>query len=196
MDLGDEIQTKETVLGAYDGTNGTWSASDMAIGLSFSHKINNAMSLGATGKYIKQEIAGYSANAYAMDLGLLTSFIKQDIKIGLAIQNIGTKLKFISQEDKLPVVIRAGLSYDLNNIILTGDLVKPQDNDLSFLIGCEYNVAKLLSLRAGWKSEDDLSSSGISAGLGLNYNNFSIDYSFEPKDNFGDVHRFSLDYKF
>ncbi|HPG31357.1 MAG TPA: PorV/PorQ family protein [bacterium] len=196
MDLGNEVQTKETALGAYDGTDGTWSASDMSIGLSYSHKLNNALSFGATGKYIKQEIAGYSADAYALDLGLQTTFIEQDIKLGLSVQNIGTKLKFISEEDKLPILIRAGISYGLSDLILSGDLVKAQDNDLILLAGCEYSFAKIFSLRAGWKSNDDLSSSGISAGLGLKYNNFSIDYSFEPKDNFGDVHRFSLDYKF
>jgi len=197
MNLGEESQTKEDALGRYTGIDGKWSASDMALGLSVSRKLNPALSLGCTGKYIKQEIAGYNATAFGFDVGIISSFIEQDIKFGVTIQNVGTKLKFIDDRAGLPLIYRAGVSYTLSgNLFFTGDIVKPDDNNVNLILGAEYSLSNMFALRAGWKSDDDLSNSGISAGLGFKYNNLSIDYSFEPKENFGDIHRFSLDCKF
>jgi len=194
--LGEEEQTTETSLGAYKETSGKWSASDMSLNLGYSYKVNSAMSLGITGKYIQQKISGYSADAFAMDIGLLTSYISDDVKIGLTIQNIGTKLKMIDKEFDLPIIYRAGISYKFVNWLFAADLVKASDNDVNIVTGIEYNFDKILKLRIGWKSNDDLSSSGISTGLGFTYNNLDVDYSFEPKDEFGDVHRVSLNYRF
>jgi len=197
MDLGDELRTKENSLGQYDGTDGRWGASDYAFALSFSHELNRTLAIGGNLKYIKQEIDAYSADAFAIDLGVQTKFINDDITFGASIQNLGTRLKFIEAKTNLPIIYRVGGAYTIvDNFLITGDLVKPNDNDLTFRLGVEYSFNKLLALRAGWNSSDDLSSTGLSAGLGVKYQKISLDYSFEPKKYFGDVHRFSINYSF
>ncbi|HON57709.1 MAG TPA: PorV/PorQ family protein, partial [bacterium] len=123
LDAGNEARTLETTSGAYGGTDGIWTATDMALSLSFAKKLHNTLSFGATGKLIKQEIAGYKADAVALDLGLLTSFIEEDLKLGLSIQNFGTKLKFIEKKESLPIIYRAGIGYKIPNIILSMDLI-------------------------------------------------------------------------
>ncbi|MGB2957357.1 MAG: PorV/PorQ family protein [Bacteroidota bacterium] len=105
LPLGDDhrIGASATVLSAGDieittenqprGTGTFYSATDLAIGLSYSGRLVEFFSFGATFKYITQSIYNESASAVAVDLGTILHTGFNGITIGMAFTNFGTSLK-------------------------------------------------------------------------------------------------------
>ncbi len=71
------------------GTDQYWSASDIAVGLSFGRNLTDRFSFGATGKYISQHIYNSSATSFGLDLGLLYRTANEKVRIGMSISNFG-----------------------------------------------------------------------------------------------------------
>lgn len=176
---------------------GTWTAEDLAINLTYSQVYNENINFGINGKIIRQSNAGYTATAGAIDIGVLfNNFREYDLTYGFSVSNIGTKIKFIKEGDRLPLIWRGGINYILlNSFLLSADIVKPIDNDLYFAFGTEYNYHDMIFVRAGYASNDDIDD-GFRAGLGFKIMSLSLDYAFMPKGYFGDSHRFSISYNF
>ena len=76
-----------------DGTGEYWQASDMAIAFSYARNMTDRFSIGASLKYIHQQIYNESASTVAVDLGLL--FITQfnGLQIGASIRNFGGSME-------------------------------------------------------------------------------------------------------
>lgn len=76
-----------------EGTGEYWQASDMAIALSYARNMTDRFSIGASMKYIHQQIYNESASTVAVDLGLL--FITQfnGLQIGASIRNFGGSME-------------------------------------------------------------------------------------------------------
>ena len=135
LNYGEDIVTTET---AQDGTGETWTASDLAITLSYARNLTDRFSIGGTGKYIQQKIWNSSASSVAVDVGLIYNTGFNGLKIGMSISNfgsdmrmdgkdlfrqidldpshngnnstIGTRLK--TDDWPLPLLFRAGVSMD------------------------------------------------------------------------------------
>lgn len=190
LHMGDIDRTDD-----YGNPAGKFTAEDMAVNLSYAYNYNEDLYFGISGKYIKQSNAGYNANGYAVDLGVIANYFKSNgVTFGASILNIGPEIKFIKDSDKLPLTWRTGLSYNFKKMVLLSfDIVKPRDNNIAEKIGIEYNVNHIAFLRAGYNSDDDISN-GYSYGVGFKLKNVTVDYAFVPQDFFGDSHRFSLTY--
>src|SRR6267143_1326774 len=78
-----------------EGTGESFSAGDIAAGISYARKLTDRFAIGFTGKYIRQSIWHESAEALALDAG--TTF-KTDLfggmTIGATLSNFGTKIAF------------------------------------------------------------------------------------------------------
>jgi hypothetical protein len=88
-------------------------ASDTLIGISYARG-NETLSLGGSLKIIREKIEEENASAFAFDLG--AKFKKTPINklvLGAAVQNLGTKMKFINEETPLPVNIKVVLNGHL-----------------------------------------------------------------------------------
>ena len=86
LDYGDE---EVTTLEQQNGTGDYWSASDIAIGVSFAQNLTDRFSMGGTAKYIHQSIYHETASSGALDLGLIYQNIKGNLRLGMNISNIG-----------------------------------------------------------------------------------------------------------
>ncbi len=82
-----------------EGTGEYFSASDLAIGLSYSRSLSDRFSIGFTGKYIQESIWHEVAYAMAVDVG--TTF-KTDLLggmiIGASLSNFGTSMKLAGRD--------------------------------------------------------------------------------------------------
>ena len=81
---------------------------DLALTLSYARKIRE-IPVGLNLKYIYSEIDKESANAIAFDLGAIYEGIvlrDEKLRVGLAIQNIGTRMKFVKEKSDLPLNFR------------------------------------------------------------------------------------------
>lgn len=133
-----------TTLSEPDGTGETWSASDWAVGVTYSRNLTDRFSIAGTAKMIIQNIWRESATGWALDGGVLYITPFNDMKIGMEIANFGTDLQlggsdlFVSYDSDpsmegnnknipaqyyadsypLPLFFRVGLSMD---VIQLGD---------------------------------------------------------------------------
>jgi len=87
-------EMEETTLREPDGTGRFFSASDLAIGLSYARTLTDRFSVGLTIKYINESLSRESADAFAFDIGSIfaTGFLN-DMKLGFALSNLGTQME-------------------------------------------------------------------------------------------------------
>jgi tetratricopeptide (TPR) repeat protein len=190
----------------YDRSNNKTSnpkASDTAFGFTYAKSFRRGLSLGFTSRLIREDLSAASAQTYTLDLGTLYRFPGDqwwsNLSAGLAVRNLGSKPAFISEATPLPLQTDAGLSYTHWNglVIATIEAHKAQDQNLFYSCGLEATAKRLLSLRAGYRTEKDIRS-GLSAGMGVQLmeDSLSFDYAFVPFEDFGNVHRIGLIYRF
>lgn len=210
--------------GTDEKPQGNFSASDAAFVLSYARPLlsssgsrspQSRMTGGVNLKIIRQDIDGYQAQAVAADFGLLTPLRNTRFTLGLALQNVGTDVRFANESYALPRTLRVGLSWSAAKapLLLSGALSLPRDNAPSFQLGSEFWVTSMLALRSGYflRAENDaagfrgVSSNtdnglarlvGLTAGVGLRFLNMQMDYALVPMGDLGTTHRVTLGFKF
>ena len=186
-----------------------FSPSDTALTISYAREMDSVcikeeqfakVSLGANLKYITSTIK-HTADAFATDIGAKAEY--ENISAGLVLQNAGTSMKFLSEESPLPLNIKTGIAYKIDEEwLLVSDVNIPFDSDPNLAAGAQYNYFfdDLLSIacRAGLNTttKDVPGISGISIGFGITYDSFTFDYAFLPMGDLGDTHRLSISSNF
>ncbi len=100
LDYGEELVTTD-----YDqaGTGEKWSASDLAIGISYSQNLTDRFSIGGTAKFIQEKIYNSSASSFAVDVGLLYNTGYNGLKIGMSIANFGSDMRMDGKDLYKPI---------------------------------------------------------------------------------------------
>lgn len=184
----------------------SYAPSDLSFALSYARVLND-LPVGANLKYISSTIDGTSASAIAADVGvLLDSALKLNVpnlSVGLALQNIGTQMKFNKESFSLPLMLRAGAYYaPLSTVALALDISKPVDTDVIGHLGGEYRYAigqeSSVAGRLGYRTNTEGLSglAGLTTGVGFGYRDLYVDYAFVPYGDLDDTHRVTLGYKF
>ncbi len=121
MDYG---RTEVTTMQMQEGTGETYAANEYAIGFSFGRRLVQWFSFGATAKWVSSNIWHLSANALALDLGVLVnthffSFTGQrehGMSIGMSISNYGTKLTYGGIDLLRPIDILPNENGNFRNV--------------------------------------------------------------------------------
>ncbi len=196
-----DIERRATDTSAPDGTFG---ASDYAYILHYSRPVTGTVDAGANVKIINQKIDDKTAGAVAGDAGVFWKTPYEGLTAGLAVQNFGGEIKFVNDGSPLPLTTRAGAGYIFPagggaNIALAADVVFPRDNDTQFCAGAEYTRVLpkdfSVAMRGGYKtvSQEKLGGlSGLTAGAGLHWKQFGLDFAWVPYGDLGDTFRYSL----
>lgn len=180
----------------------SFSANDIAVGVSYGFRVFELLSFGTTVKYITQSIDNKGASGFAVDLGMKFRTIEDKFTFGVNVQNIGTGMKFINESASLPLNIKIGASVKEENVILSSDFNIPSDNNINFGVGLELlMMEESLALRAGYTKrlgvqEYSEGLSGLTAGIGFIVGDIGLDYAFVPYGNLGATHRISIGFKF
>jgi hypothetical protein len=184
------------------GELGTFDANDMSFSFATAKKgflpdAIEGLDAGCAVKFIRSSIDSKSAFGVAADAGAIYH-ASPKINLSLAIQNLGTKMKFEDSADPLPLNIAAGALYRLSSKFnLTAELSE-YVNDEKFYpaFGAEYWLREGFALRGGYKSGYDTSnlgaSVGLSLGFGLKVSGLGVDYAYLPFGDLGNVHRFGF----
>jgi len=187
---------------------GTFSAGSFYLTSALSRKLNDNLMVGGSVKFIHSSIATYNSSAVAMDLGLIyhVPFI-DDFTVGLGVFNLGTAISaFADTKDPLPLNFVLGFSKPLAHLPLEYcvSINKYVDDDIQVNVGGEFTISKEIYLRLGYNSlgrnqkiggEGD-QFSGVSAGLGFVWQNYSLDYSLSSYGAIGYLNRLSFSYTF
>jgi len=124
--------------------------------------------------------------------------------VALAVQNLGTPMRYIDQSDPLPLSVSAGLLVTaLPGVELSLDLKRfVNEKRNNYNMGMNYNFMPGFALRTGYmmdisgKREAGSVKGGFSAGVGLYFLNTGLDYSMSPFGELGNVQKLSVKKKF
>jgi hypothetical protein len=170
---------------------------NLAAGMSLGYKIQSDFSAGITAKYIMVSLAGNASRAIAADFGIKYSI--SNFTFGLALANIGQKMKFDRTEEKLPANIRFGMSIDALGSSLLGsfEIEKTLQGGLIFKNGYEYGFGNYF-LRTGYSYFNDQDgremARGLSFGAGAKLGHTRFDYTYTPdqRTSSDGLHKFSV----
>jgi len=76
-----------------EGDGRRWSASSLAIGISYARNLTDRFSVGFSAKYIQETIWSESASGVAFDVGTLYLFPIEGLSLGASISNFGTSMR-------------------------------------------------------------------------------------------------------
>lgn len=167
MNYGEFDETTEQAQGR---TGRTFSAYSLTVGGSYSQYMNDNLSIGGTLKFVYEKIENTSASGLAFDVGTLYETPFDQIKFGVSVTNVGTKMQIrgnglitncdldegsegnvetdcnlTTQKYDLPLMLRVGLAWDAfqtDNLraTLTIDGNNPSNNVQSLSIGGEISL--------------------------------------------------------
>ncbi len=165
-----------------EGTGETYSASDLALSLTYAASLTDRFSAGLTGKYIREALWNESASTIAFDLGILYQTKLQGLRLAASIANFGGDMRLEGRDlirpfdddpnnfsndqlnvrletDRfsLPLAFRFGIEYELaaadrHRLNVAADLLNPSDNSQSMNVGVEYTFWETISFRGGMSS--------------------------------------------
>ncbi|MCR4295578.1 MAG: PorV/PorQ family protein [Elusimicrobia bacterium] len=177
-------------------------ASDAALSAGYARKLGFA-ELGASVKYIRSHIGSTEAQTVAADAGA-----KRDIgnvTIGATLRNLGPGLKFGDQRNDLPLRIAAGAAYRFagGHAAAVEVVNGPRGAGTTAAFGGEFQAVKNLYLRGGYTTQTAITGGssfdaarGLTMGLGLRNEKWSLDYAVLPSGELGRSHRFSIGARF
>ena len=187
-----------------EGTGQTFDAGMLAAGITYARSFTDKFSAGITGNMIHTGLADLSQQTFSVDIGTLYDVGAAGMKIGMAIQNIGSQEKFIEREARIPSIFRVGTSADLfksgdQRLIGSFEFSHPPDNAERFNFGAEYSFRKYMYLRGGYSFNHD--SEGIAGGAGFHFpvsvaGMADLDYAYTDLLDLGASHRVSLRFEF
>ena len=159
--------------------------------------------LGGSFKIISGKIK-HSAAALAADIGAKYGIAPGDrFSAGLVLQNIGGKMKYVSEKDPLPFNLKAGAAYKpISSWTIAADADMPSDSALLFGLGSEFRMEMgegvMAACRAGYntRAKDLGGLAGFAVGAGGSYGEVSLDYAFVPFGGLGNTHKISLSIDF
>jgi hypothetical protein len=186
------------------GTGRTFDAGMMSAGLTYARSFTDKFSAGVTVNMIHTGLADLSQQTFAVDIGTLYDVGAAGMKIGMAIQNIGSQEKFIEREARIPSIFRVGTTATLfkgGDQKLTGsfEFSHPPDNSERVNVGAEYAFHQYLFLRGGYAFNYD--AEGMSGGIGFHFpasvaGMADLDYAYTDMLDLGAAHRFSIRFQF
>jgi len=194
----------ETTAFQPEGTGNTFDAGFMTMGLSYARAFTDKFSAGVNGNFIHSGLAEFSQQTYSFDIGTLYDVGTLGMKIGMAISNIGSQIKFIDREARIPSIFRVGTSATLmqtadQKLIGSFEFSHPPDNSERVNVGAEYAFHKYLFLRGGYAFNYD--AEGLAGGVGFHFpvsvaGMADLDYAYTDMLDLGAAHRFSLRFQF
>jgi hypothetical protein len=190
--------------GGWEPTGETFTASDLAVGLTYANAFTDKFSFGFTGKYLQENLDEYSVSGYSFDLGSLYNVGWRNLTVGMSVRNFGPDMKYDVDEDdidvpedplvdnypeaqsfKIPLNFSLGIAIDLysndNNRLLIASLQLDNcvDRQETYNLGFEYKMGTF-KIRAGQQFNYD--AHGFSTGFGwtvpTSFAIFDIDYSY------------------
>lgn len=187
-------------------STGTFSAGDMGISVNMGKKLRDDLKVGATVSYLTSKLEDYSAQAAAVDLGMIYKPPFDGLTIGASLMNVGTVMKSYTSgfDETMPVYLAAGFRKSLAHAPLTiySDVIFPNDYDITYAYGLEINVRETLFLYAGTRTRSDIdtelekSSTDFSAlpsfGFGLTVKSYRFNYAYCPDDEIENIHKITI----
>jgi len=177
---------------------------DFAGMVGYAGALSKAVSAGATAKWMHSEVFGRAAGSLSGDAGVQVA-LGRHLKLGAAIQHVGTDLTYLNHDVALPTTARVGVAVGLrpadlvafagskDTLVIAADAVQPLVEEKPYWkTGVEYRWQRLIALRAGANGGGRLELAKYAAGFGFRVGLFRIDYSIRFGTAFASPQTLSL----
>lgn len=121
------------------GTGETFTAASTAVGIAFARRLTDRFAIGANFKYVNERIFHSSATAFAFDLGTVFATPFRNVRFGVSVSNLGTKLQ-MSGEDLNSYVDVAPAQGGNNDNIVAELKTDPFDLPIIMRLGLSWEV--------------------------------------------------------
>ncbi|MBN1596355.1 PorV/PorQ family protein [candidate division FCPU426 bacterium] len=208
LNSGDIIRSEEGDT-PDDPERGRFSASDIGFTGGYSLAFGQNLFIGANILLFSETIDANASFGWACDLGFLYQMPWPGITLGAVIQNLGPATKVDEEYFRMPINFKIGLGWMArSDIQLTLDYNQLLEQNGKVAFGAEYFYEQTLALRAGYVYQGKIDNAelysgygtnaiaGVTAGMGVKYQNFSLDYAFVPYGFLGTTHRIAVSYQF
>jgi hypothetical protein len=184
----------------YGTPTDSYNNSDIALGIGYGRKFGMGFLFGFGMKFIQEKIEQNSGTGFGLDAGCVYK-MPIGLNLGVAVQNLGTAIRLIEEDTKLPMTFRVGVSYtreigQFGRIMPAFDLVI--DNGVKENLGLEFVILNKFALRGGYRI--GLNQGCLTAGTGISHSlgkmNLQIDYAYTGLSDLGMGHRISLGFRF
>jgi len=165
----------------------------LAYGFDLPWNLLGRLTLGSSIKILHQRVGDYSDTGSGIDVGLLyrTKYM-EGFTIGANMQDIvGAETKLQETSDKVDRTMMFGAGYSRRfgngsvlNLTTQYDIPERDDSDVRF--GAEFVFKDLLGVRVGYDSEQ------ITAGVGITWRGYQVDYGYFSRTDAGSSHPISL----
>jgi len=164
-------------------TGETFSANDMAIGVSFARQITEQLALGGNVRYLNQEIAGTGMSNWSFDFSTLYYTGYRSLRLAITARNFGPDAHLVGYSEdlqsepvdiRMPLELRGGIAYDwlegdesphVLTTIVEGRV--PSDGKEKIHLAAEYRYHDLFSVRSGYRFNYD--EEGLTLGMGFHF---------------------------
>jgi len=202
--FGTGLLLSESQIESYDASNrlkGKYIASSTIGFFSYAYKFRKRMGVGASVKFLYENLGPCVGTGVVLDIGLLSSF-SPFWRVGISVRDFGPGI-YYSEGGwfRPPISLRIGGSFSLSDVFVIASDIDISENRRAYLsVGGEYKV-DVVKLRLGYhtgpQSIETLGvMSGFSSGLGVEYRNIKIDYAFLPYGELGMTHWISIGFRF
>lgn len=178
----------------------SYSANRYGLGLGWGKEVLPGLSAGVGLKGAMRNMPTGSSSDVSGDLGVLWQPMKE-LRLGMALSNLGSSVAGYSQA----AALRGGGSYLMkfssnHQLLLAASAAFEPSGVNRIQLGVEDTLHSFLALRLGYQfnlADTQIQGlTGLSAGLGVTYNSFGLDYAYLPFGELGTSQRVSLSYKF
>lgn len=186
------------------GTGETFDAGLLTAGVTYARSFTDKFSAGVTANLVHEGLAEFSQQTFAFDIGTLYDVGTMGMRIGMAISNMGSEIRFIERNARIPAIFRVGTSATVlqsADQLLTGsfEFSHPPDNSERLNVGAEYAFRRFVFLRGGYNINYD--TEGLAGGAGFRFpvsiaGQADLDYAYTDMKELGAAHRFSLRFVF
>ncbi len=156
--------------------------------VSYAYNLSNNFFMGLSLNYNNLKIEGYgNDNSIGVSFGGL-AYLLENLRLGFFVDNI-TRSTYGDEKGQIPTTFDLGFSYDLiSSLTFNAAIQKEIDQDASIRFGIDYEIIRYINLRLGAMNEP----SSFSAGIGINYSLFEIDYAVFNHQDLGFTHQFGV----
>lgn len=163
---------------------------DLVFGVSFARTIISNLTLGINAQVASMTLGPTDASVLSLDIG--TQFqLNKGVQLGLTARHLGTPVKFVTEEDPLPLTMVLGAGFiPLDKVphrlisALDVEYLVPEEN-MVVRLGGEYWFQRMLALRMGYAYSVHRTVGGMSLGMGFKFKagkvNLVLDYTFLPE---------------
>ncbi|MBN2103615.1 PorV/PorQ family protein [bacterium] len=189
--------------------------SALAVGVGYAKALSTQFSVGGQVRWLKQDMGeSYIASPtyiedgdtlkikneltpVSFDFGTLFKTGFKSLVFGMSVKHFSKEISYAEEGFQLPLVFTIGASMDLMDLIqwdaidqsllLSVDATHYRSHPEQVILGLDYTLMKLLSVRCGYVSSND--EDGVSFGMGISQFGLQLDYAYTPFGVFDKVQR-------